>query len=279
MPEISGNTGYKPLQGKLAIVTGASRGIGAAIATKLASYGATLVLNYTSPSSAQKTQDLADSLSATYGTSSIIVKADLGDTSVGEDIITAIKTSPLYSTSTRPLKVDIIINNAGISKNTKTVDITPAIFDEHYRINVLGPLLLVQAAIPYLPYDGSGRIVSLSSVSATLGLPGQAIYGGTKAALEAMTRTWARELAERCTATCVNPGPVVTDMYGGTSEEFKEVMRPFIEHAPLMNAGGAKGRGATSEEIAGCVGMLCLPDSYWCTGSVVSCNGGMLMGI
>ncbi|KAF3275017.1 hypothetical protein TWF970_007460 [Orbilia oligospora] len=253
MPEISGNAGYKPLQGKLAIVTGASRGIGAAIATKLASYGATLVLNYTSPSSAQKTQDLADTLSATYGTSSIIVKADLGDTSVGEDIITAIKTSPLYSTSTRPLKVDIIINNAGISKNTKTVDVTPAVFDEHYRINVLGPLLLVQAAIPYLPYDGSGRIVSLSSVSATLGLPGQAIYGGTKAALEAMTRTWARELAERCTATCVNPGPVVTDMYGGTSEEFKEVMRPFIEHAPLMNSGGAKGRGATSEEIAGCV--------------------------
>ncbi|KAK6499315.1 hypothetical protein TWF506_003942 [Arthrobotrys conoides] len=279
MPEISGNTGYKPLQGKLAIVTGASRGIGAAIATKLASYGATLVLNYTSPSSAQKTQDLADTLSETYGTSSIIVKADLGDTNVGEDIITAIKTSPLYSTSTRPLKVDIIINNAGISKNTKTVDVTPAIFDEHYKINVLGPLLLVQAAIPYLPYDGSGRIVSLSSVSATLGLPGQAIYGGTKAALEAMTRTWARELADRCTATCVNPGPVVTDMYGGTSEEFKEVMRPFIEHAPLMNAGGAKGRGATVEEIAGCVGMLCLPDSYWCTGSVVSCNGGMLMGI
>ncbi|RVD81296.1 uncharacterized protein DFL_009165 [Arthrobotrys flagrans] len=279
MPETSSNTGYKPLQGKLAIVTGASRGIGAAIATKLASYGATLVLNYTSPSSAQRTQDLADTLSQKYGTASIIVKADLGDTNVGEEIISAIKTSPLYATSTRPLKVDVIINNAGISKNTKTADVNPAVFNEHYRVNVLGPLLLVQAAIPYLPYDGSGRIVSLSSVSATLGLPGQAIYGGTKAALEAMTRTWARELADRCTATCVNPGPVVTDMYGGTSEEFKEVMRPFIEHAPLMNAGGAKGRGATAKEIAGCVGMICLPESYWCTGSVVSCNGGMLMGI
>ncbi|KAK6351826.1 hypothetical protein TWF718_004971 [Orbilia javanica] len=277
MSETSSN--YKPLQGKLAIVTGASRGIGAAIATKLASYGATLVLNYTSPSSAQRTQDLADTLSAKYGTASIIVKADLGDPNVGEEIISAIKTSPLYSTSTRPLKIDVIINNAGISKNTKTADVTPAVFDEHYRINVLGPLLLVQAAIPYLPHDGSGRIVSLSSVSATLGLPGQAIYGGTKAALEAMTRTWSRELADRCTATCVNPGPVVTDMYGGTSDEFKEVMRPFIEHAPLMNAGGAKGRGATSEEIAGCVAILCLPESYWCTGSVLSCNGGLLMGV
>ncbi|KAK6510094.1 hypothetical protein TWF481_004806 [Arthrobotrys musiformis] len=279
MPEASSPSASKPLQGKLAIITGASRGIGAAIATKLASYGATLVLNYTSPSSLQRTQDLASTLSTTYNTASIIVKADLGTPTVGEEIITAIKSSPLYATSTRPLKIDIIINNAGISKNTKTVDMTPEIFDEHYRINVLGPLLLVQSAIPYLPFDGSGRIVSLSSVSATLGLPGQAVYGGTKAALEAMTRTWSRELAERCTATCVNPGPVVTDMYDGTSEEFKEVMRPFIEHAPLMNTGGAKGRGATAEEIAGCVGMLCLPESYWCTGSVVSCNGGLLMGV
>ncbi|KAK6535249.1 hypothetical protein TWF694_001716 [Orbilia ellipsospora] len=269
----------KPLQGKLAIVTGASRGIGAAISEKLASYGANLVLNYTSESSSQKTADLAKQLLDKYGTQSIIVRADMSDPRVGEAIIQTIKNSELYSQSTKPLVIDIIINNAGISKNTKTEDITPELFKEHYDINVLGPLMLVQAAIPYLPHDGSGRIVSISSVSATLGLPGQAVYGGTKAALEAMTRTWSRELAERCTATCVNPGPVVTDMYGGTTEEFKEVMRPFIEHAPLMNTGGAKGRGATSEEIAGCVGMLCLPESSWCTGSVVSCNGGMLMGL
>ncbi|KAJ6260337.1 hypothetical protein Dda_4563 [Drechslerella dactyloides] len=253
--------------------------IGAAIAEKLASYGANIVLNYTSDSSTQKTTDLARSLSEKYGISSIIVKADMGDPSVGETIIDSIKNSPQYSQSTTPLVVDIIINNAGISRNTKIQDITPEIFKEHYDVNVLGPLMLVKAAMPYLPHDGSGRIVSLSSVSASLGLPGQAIYGGTKAALEAVTRTWSRELAERCTATCVNPGPVVTDMYGGTSEDFKEVMRPFIERAPLMNAGGAKGRGATPEEVAGCVGMLCLPESYWCTGSVVSCNGGMVMGV
>ncbi|KAF3936466.1 hypothetical protein ABW19_dt0207517 [Dactylella cylindrospora] len=268
---------YKPLQGKLAIVTGASRGIGAAIADKLASYGANIVLNYTSDSSSQRTADLAVSLKEKYGTESIIVKADMADPSIGDIIVDSIKSSPPYSQSTQPLVIDIIINNAGISKNTKTLDITPEIFRQHYDINVLGPLLLVKAAVPYLPHDGSGRIVSLSSVSATLGLPGQAIYGGTKAAIEAMTRTWSRELADRCTATCVNPGPVVTDMYGGTSEEFKEVMRPFIEHAPLMNAGGAKGRGATPEEIAGCVAILCLPESYWCTGSVMSCNGGLLM--
>ncbi|EPS44113.1 hypothetical protein H072_1894 [Dactylellina haptotyla CBS 200.50] len=221
---------YKPLQGKLAIVTGASRGIGASISEKLASYGANLVLNYTSESSAQKTDDLAKRLSEKYGTNSIIARADMGDPKAGDSIIQSIKQSSLYSQSTKPLVIDIIINNAGISKNTKTQDITPEIFKEHYDVNVLGPLMLVKAAMPYLPYDGSGRIVSLSSVSATLGLPGQAIYGGTKAAVEAMTRTWSRELADRCTATCVNPGPVVTDMYDGTSPEFKEVMRPFIGH-------------------------------------------------
>ncbi|KAF3922182.1 hypothetical protein ABW21_db0205760 [Orbilia brochopaga] len=269
----------KPLQGKLAIVTGASRGIGAAIAEKLASYGANIVLNYTSESSAQKTEDLAKTLYAKYGAQSIIVRADMGDPNVGNIIIASIKDSELYSMNTAPLVVDIIINNAGISKNTKLQDITPELFKEHYDINVLGPLMLVKAAIPHLPHDGSGRIVSISSVSASLGLPFQAVYGGTKAALEAVTRTWARELAERCTATCVNPGPVVTDMYGGASEEFKEVMRPFIEHAPLMNTGGAKGRGATPEEIANCVGMLCLPESSWCTGSVISCNGGLVMGV
>jgi len=269
----------RPLEGKLAIITGASRGIGAAISTKLASYGASLVLNYTSDSSSQKTASLAHNLQLQHSTKSIIVQANLADPSSGERIIEAIKTSDLYSQTTKPLVVDIIINNAGISINTKLQDVTPELFREHYDVNVLGPLMLVKAAEPYLPHDGSGRIVSISSVSATLGLPGQAIYGGTKAALEAMSRTWARELVDRATTTCVNPGPVVTDMYGGTTEEFKEVMRPFIEHAPGMNANGGKGRGATPEEIAGCVAILCLPESSWCTGSVVSCNGGLLMGI
>lgn len=78
-------------------------------------------------------------------------------------------------------------------------------------MNVLGPLLLVQAALSYLPNDRSGRIVNLSSVSSSLGFANQTVYGGTKSALEAMTRTWSRELAERCTVNSVNPGPVATE--------------------------------------------------------------------
>lgn len=146
----------------------------------------------------------------------------------------------------------------------------------------------MKAALPYLPHDRSGRIVNLSSVSSSLGFKDQTVYGGSKAALDAMTRTWARELAERCTVNSVNPGPVATEMYGGVSEEFEERMRPWLEHTPLAAARkeidgeevcrkveGKGGRPAYEGEIAGVVGMLCSGESGWCTGSVVCANGGM----
>lgn len=86
-------------------------------------------------------------------------------------------------------QIDIVVNNAGVVNNAKIADITISDYEWMYRINVLGPLLLIQAAIPYLPHDRSGRIINLSSISSTEGFIGQSIYGGTKAALEAMTRT------------------------------------------------------------------------------------------
>lgn len=175
--------------------------------------------------------------------------------------------------------------------NNKIPDIQISDFDASYKVNVLGPLLLVQAAQPYLPTDRSGRIVNLSSVSAGCGFVGQSVYGGTKAALEAMTRTWARELSENCTVNAINPGPVLTDMYDRNTEEFKRLIKPFIEHSPLMraregvdaqsiveDAKTSGGRPAYPEEVAGVIGMLCLPEAGWVTGQVVSANGGMLMG-
>ncbi len=150
----------------------------------------------------------------------------------------------------------------------------------------------MQAALPYLPHDRSGRIVNVSSVSSSEGFIGQSVYGGTKAALEAMTRTWARELAERATVNAINPGPVKTDMWGGTTAEFKRGLRPFIQHTPgsairpgiddenlVADAENAGGRPAYTEEIAGVVGMLCTADSSWCTGQVVCANGGMRMAM
>jgi len=139
----------------------------------------------------------------------------------GPATLTAATRSHFAHASSGDLTINIIVNNAGVAGNrfvtpsisSTTVDSDMiADFHKQYNTNVLGPLLLMQAALPYLPYDRSGRIVNLSSVSSSLGFPGQSVYGGTKAALEAMTRTWARELSERATVNAVNPGPVDTDM-------------------------------------------------------------------
>ena len=80
-------------------------------------------------------------------------------------------------------------------------------------------------------------------------------------------------MKDRATSNCVNPGPVETDMYSGTTQDFKEIMRPFIERTPGMNALGRNGRGATAEEVAKVIGLIAMPDSGWINGSVVSCNG------
>jgi len=189
---------------------------------------------------------------------------------------------------TSAFKIDIIVNNAAAATGNLLVDVTPEEFDKLYTVNVLGPILLVQAAIPHLPHDRSGRIINISSVSSSLGFVGQTIYGGTKAALESMTRTWSRELAERATVNALNPGPVATEMYGATSEDFKMYLKPWIQVTPLQaaregvdeesvvkSAEKFGGRPAYDHEIAGVVGMLCSEESGWCTGSVVCANGGL----
>jgi len=184
-------------------------------------------------------------------------------------------------------QIDIIINNAGVARNLPLEEVTAESFHWQYNVNVLGPILLMQAALPYLPTDRSGRIVNLSSVSASLGFAGQTVYGGTKAAVDSMTRTWSRELSERATVNSVNPGPVATEMYDDTSSGFQEHLKPFIQSAPLQRARAGideqkvvdaaeknGGRPAYDYEIAGVVAMLCSEDSAWCTGSVVCANGG-----
>ncbi|KAL8908615.1 MAG: hypothetical protein Q9207_000703 [Kuettlingeria erythrocarpa] len=277
----------RSLEGKLAIITGASRGIGSATASTLAAKGAHLVLNYTSDSSVERTKILSSDLQSRYHIQSLPVQADLGDPNGAAHLI-AIAKNNFAHPETGKLVIDIIINNAGVSENQPLERVTAESFHRQYNINVLGPILLLQAALPYLPNDRSGRIVNISSVSSSLGFVGQTVYGGTKSALESQTRTWARELAERATVNAVNPGPVATDMYESTSPEFQQQLKPYIQHTPLMKvregldpeefvkdserAGGRPGYGY---EIAGVIAMLCSEDSAWCTGSVICANGGL----
>lgn len=181
-------------------------GIGAAIAENLAAKGANLVLNYTSPKSESITADLAKHLEATHSIRTLPVQADLGDAHGPEHLVNTVKDNFSKLSSAPKFQIDIIVNNAGVSQSMPISQTDLDSFDLQYRVNVRGPLLLIKAAEQYLPHDRSGRIVNVSSVSATGGYATQSIYGGTKAALEAMTRTWARELSERAIVNAVNPG-------------------------------------------------------------------------
>lgn len=238
------------------------------------------------------------------------MQADLSDAQRGSETILA-AAKQHFTGPQGQLRIDILINNAGVSQDRFLNDSSKGpmdadYFNWHYAINVLAPLLLTQIVSPYFPAaestggKRSARIVNISSVSSSMGFTGQSVYGGTKAALEAMTRTWARELAHCATVNAVNPGPVVGDMYFATGEAFWKQMQGFQDATPLSavvpgdvnveknlsaeeksliqeKMGGR--RPAFTSEVAGVVGMLCTEDGGWCTGSVVCANGGMRMGL
>ncbi|TFB07756.1 L-xylo-3-hexulose reductase [Trichoderma ghanense] len=300
----------RPYAGKLAIVTGGSRGIGAAVARRLAAKGSNVLITFTSDSSRDLTRQLVDELSSQHGVHVQSVQTDLAQASAAAPIIVEAARSLFSSYSpadSSKFQVDILINNAGVSSNQFLNDpekgpIDEAEFTRVYAINVLAPLLLTQAVAPHLPTDRSGRIVNVSSVSASIGYLGQSVYAGSKGALEVMTRTWARELGERATVNSVNPGPAWGDMYAEAGPTFWKRNQPYVDAAPLMAYDGESEvlrragdeadkfdklvreqmggrRPGFVDEIAGTVDMLCSEESGWTTGSVVCANGGMRMSI
>ncbi|KAJ5729954.1 short chain dehydrogenase/reductase family oxidoreductase [Penicillium malachiteum] len=276
----------RSLEGKFAIVTGGSRGIGAAIARDLASKGCSVLATYTSDSSTKPTEELCAELVAQHGIKAHGVKADLQLEEAGPAII---KAAQERFSENGKLVIDILVNNAGVGSDYPLGKVPVSEFHRIYAVNVLAPILVTQAALPYLPHDRSGRIINISSVASSIGFATHTLFGGTKAALEAMTRTWARELAERATVNAVNPGPVEGGMYFATGEKFWKQMEPFqlncllsavregVDDPSLVKLaveemGGR--RPAYWKEIATVVGMLCGSDSAWTTGSFISCNGG-----
>ncbi|KND90544.1 putative oxidoreductase [Tolypocladium ophioglossoides CBS 100239] len=307
----------RPYDGKLGIVTGGSRvpvsvaatGIGAAVARRLAAKGCHLLLVFTSESSKQPTQQLCEELSSAHQIRCASVQANLsGAADAARRIVDAAQSLfATYNTSGK-FQVDTLVNNAGVSSNQAMND--PALgpigadeFTRVYNVNVLAPLLLTQAVAPFLPRDRSGRIVNVSSVSSSIGYQGQSVYAGSKAALEAMTRTWSRELAERATVNAVNPGPAWGDLYAAAGPAFWRINQPYVDAAPLAGYAGERAvldmvgpddaerfdrtvregmggrRPGFTGEIAGTVDMLCSAEAGWTTGSVICANGGMKMSM
>ncbi|EEA21517.1 hypothetical protein EYB25_007220 [Talaromyces marneffei] len=304
---------YRPHEGKLGIVTGGSRGIGEAVVRRLAAKGCNLLIVYTSNSSTELTEKISSELSTTHNIHISSVQADLTDPVGATPKIVAgakafYKSYTARSRSSKEeLQVDILINNAGVGSNQFLNDATKGPIDvteynRVYNVNVLAPLLLTQALAPFLPTDRSGRIVNVSSVSSSIGYEGQSVYAGTKAALEAMTRCWSRELYDKATVNAVNPGPAWGDMYAQAGEKFWKINQPYVDAAPLAAYNGEEAvlkaagddaerfdktvregmggrRPGFTSEIAGTIVMLCTEESGWTTGSVVCANGGMKMSI
>ncbi|KAF3392544.1 L-xylo-3-hexulose reductase [Penicillium rolfsii] len=283
-------------------------GIGAAVAQRLATKGCNLLLVFTSDSSVKPTKALCEQLASTHSIYCASIQADLSSpVEASSSILEAAKTLFHSYNPSSPFQIDILINNAGVSSNQRLNDpnqgpISITEFDRVYKINVVAPLLLTQTIAPYLPTDRSGRIVTVSSVSSSIGYQGQSVYAGSKAAVEAMTRVWSRELAERATVNAVNPGPAWGDMYEKAGQTFWDINQPYVDAAPLAQYNGEKAvlemagedaerfdrlvrenmkgrRPAFTAEIAGTIDMLCSSEAGWTTGSVICANGGMKMSI
>jgi len=239
----------------VAIVTGASRGIGAAIAERLARDGYAVAVNYAS-SSAQAEALVAKIVAA--GGRAISVKANIAN---------ADEVRQLFETTTGQLgRPTVLVNNAGIMKTVTIAESTDALYDETFDINVRGTLNTLREAATKLA-DG-GRVINFSTSVLAMNLPGYGLYTASKAAVEAITRVFARELRGRSiSVNAVAPGPVATALFldGKTEEQISQ----FADMPPLQRLG-------EPEDIAGLVAFLAGPDGGWVNGQVMRANGGIV---
>ncbi|CAA7403973.1 unnamed protein product [Spirodela intermedia] len=251
-----------PLTGRVAIVTGGSRGIGAAIAAHLAALGAKLVVNYTSSSGA------AHSLTATLNASS----ADPRAVAVQADVSDPAAVKALFDRAEEAFgsEAHILVCCAGVlvSSYPSLAATTEDSFDHMFRVNTRGAFLCCREAANRLPRGGGGRIIAVSSSMVAQRKPGFAAYAGSKAAVEAMVTVLAKELAGTgITANCVAPGPTETDMFYAVRQNEAEVARVAAE-CPM-------GRIGRPHDIANVVGFLASASGEWVNGQVVHVNGGV----
>ncbi|KAK5164659.1 uncharacterized protein LTR77_009865 [Saxophila tyrrhenica] len=247
----------RTLEGKIAIVTGASRGIGKAIAFDLALRGAKVVITYSSDRSKAPVEQLISQIKVEARSSAIGVQCNLQHLSAPKEIIDA-------SIQAFGNHIDILVNNAAAISANFISDITPEYFEEIFSLNVRAPLLMVQAVHPHL--RAPGRIINISSVAARNGYPGTGTYAASKAALEGYTRNWAAELGkDGTTVNAVEPGPVESEMLDQVDPKTVEAQK---QQTPVEQ------RVGKTEEIAEIVGFLAEPRSSWVTGQCLSASGG-----
>lgn len=245
------------LAGKVAVVTGASKGIGAEIARQFAAEGAAVVVNYaTSKQAAERV--VADIVRE--GGKAVAVQADISKPDQIEKLFS--DTSKAFD------KLDVLVNNAGIYEFAPLEDVTLEHFHKQFDLNVLGLLLATKEAAKHFGPQG-GSIINLSSVVATYGVPTASVYSGTKAAVEAITRSLAKELGPRqIRVNTINPGMVETDGLHAAGIAESEFRSQTVAQTPL-------GRIGQPKDIAPAAVFLASADSGWITGESFYISGGL----
>lgn len=243
------------LQGKVALVTGASKGIGAAIARELAARGAAVAVNY-SGSKAAAENVVAEIKNA--GGTAIAVQANLADPeSIG----------PLVEKTAKQLgPIDVLVNNAGIYDFSPIESVTPEQFTRQFNLNVLGLLLTTQAALGHFSPRG-GSIINIGSVAAS-GVPGASVYSGTKGAVNSITVALSKELGpKQIRVNALNPGMVETEGVHAAGFIGSDFHKQAIADTPL-------GRIGQPNDIAEIAAFLASDDSVWVSGQTIQASGG-----
>jgi 3-oxoacyl-[acyl-carrier protein] reductase len=250
------STNKQKLAGKVAIVTGASKGIGASIAKHLAAEGASVVVNYAS-SKTGADRVVAEITSA--GGKAVAVQGDVSKKADIDHLFTETKKS--YG------QLDVLVNNAGVYEFAPLEQITEEHFHKQFNLNVLGLMLTTQEALKYFSSAG-GSVINISSLVSTLAPPNAAVYSATKGAVDTITASLAKELgARKIRVNAVRPGLVATEgtvTSGFTSGEFHD---QYVKNAPL-------GRIGQPQDIATAVTFLASSDSSWITGETLLVSGG-----
>lgn len=245
------------LKGKCAVVTGAAKGIGKAIALKLASSGVNIVLNYrSSEDKAIETEKEILSL----GVEVLRIKGDISKPNDVENLIDSAKK--------KFGKIDIMVNNAGITKDTLLLRMKEEDFDSVINVNLKGVFNCLKAITPVMVKQKEGKIINLSSVVGLVGNAGQVNYAASKAGVIGMTKSLAKEIGSRgITVNAVAPGFIETDMTDVLGDKFKEEAKKNI---PLKRLGKA-------EDVAEVVAFLASDSANYITGQVIHVDGGMVM--
>lgn len=245
------------LEGKAALVTGASRGIGREIAFELAREGASVAVNYAG--SEAKAMELVDEIKA-MGRDAFAIQADVSSSDAVNDMV--------KETVERFGKLDILVNNAGITKDNLLMRMKESEWDDVININLKGVFLCTKAVTRQMMKQRSGRIINISSIVGVSGNAGQANYVAAKSGVIGLTKTSAKELSSRgITVNAIAPGFITTDMTDKLNEEVKNEM---LKQIPLARFGDPK-------DIARTVVFLASEDSAYMTGQTLHVDGGMVM--